>query len=93
MRRSRRGFRRRIVPLCCRQLVCEADKYRPPVQWSERQTDTSANTEGKGQHLSYPERLNILGVELPDLLFEHFFDLSDFFLNFAGVFFGVAFGL
>jgi hypothetical protein len=29
----------------------------------------------------------------PDLLLEHFFDLSDFFLNFAGVFFGVAFGL
>ena len=24
---------------------------------------------------------------------EHFFDLSDLFLNFAGVFFGVAFGL
>jgi hypothetical protein len=29
----------------------------------------------------------------PDLLFEHFFDLSDLFLNFACVFFGDAFGL
>jgi hypothetical protein len=27
------------------------------------------------------------------LLLEHFFDLPDFLLNFAGVFFGVAFGL
>ena len=29
----------------------------------------------------------------PTLLLEHFFDLSDLFLNFAGIFFGVAFGL
>jgi hypothetical protein len=29
----------------------------------------------------------------PTLLLKHFFDLSDLFLNFAGVFFVVAFGL
>ena len=29
----------------------------------------------------------------PNLLLEHFFDLSDLFLNFAGIFFDVAFGL
>ncbi len=29
----------------------------------------------------------------PNLLLEHFFDLSDLFLNLAGVLFGVAFGL
>jgi hypothetical protein len=33
------------------------------------------------------------GQSTLDLLLEHFFDLSDFLLNFAGVFFGVAFGL
>ena len=33
------------------------------------------------------------GQTPPNLLLEHLFDLSDLFLNFAGVFFGVAFGL
>jgi hypothetical protein len=34
-----------------------------------------------------------LGRALPTLLLEYFFDLADLFLNFAGVLFGVAFGL
>jgi hypothetical protein len=33
------------------------------------------------------------GLSRADLLLEHFFDLSDLLLNFAGVFFGVSFGL
>ena len=33
------------------------------------------------------------GQTPPNLLLEHLFNLSDLFLNFAGVFFGVAFGL
>jgi hypothetical protein len=33
------------------------------------------------------------GLSTTNLLLEHFFDLSDFLLNFAGVFFDVAFGL
>jgi len=33
------------------------------------------------------------GQTPPDLLLEHFFDLSDLLLNFASVLFGVAFGL
>jgi hypothetical protein len=32
-------------------------------------------------------------IYFSNLLLEHFFDLPDLFLNFAGVFFGVAFGL
>jgi hypothetical protein len=32
-------------------------------------------------------------TDAANLLLEHSFDLSDLFLNFAGVFFGVAFGL
>jgi hypothetical protein len=36
----------------------------------------------------------MLGIEPPpNLLLEHLFDLSDLFLNFAGVLFSVAFGL
>jgi hypothetical protein len=37
--------------------------------------------------------MNVLGIEPPDLLLEDFFDLSDFLLNFTGIFFDVAFGL
>jgi hypothetical protein len=33
------------------------------------------------------------GQEAADLLLEHFFDLINFLLNFAGVFFDLAFGL
>ena len=41
----------------------------------------------------YKSRTRRSGQSLPTLLLEHFFDLSDLFLNFAGVFFGVAFPL
>jgi hypothetical protein len=37
--------------------------------------------------------MNVLWGEPTSLLLEHSFDLSDLFLNFAGVFFDVAFGL
>jgi hypothetical protein len=46
------------------------------------------------RHTSCLKRMNMLGMEpLPNLLLEHLFDLSDLFLNFAGVLFSVAFGL
>jgi hypothetical protein len=49
----------------------------------------------KRRYISSPERMNVLWAEHTSttLLLEHFFDLSDLFLNFAGVLFGVAFGL
>ena len=50
--------------------------------------------ERKRRYISSPERMNVLWAEhTSTLLLEHFFDLSDLFLNFAGVFFRVAFGL
>jgi hypothetical protein len=53
----------------------------------------SAVPSGERRHISCLEKMNVLGIEPPDLLLEHFFDLSDLLLNFAGVFFDVAFGL
>jgi hypothetical protein len=49
--------------------------------------------ERKRRCISCPERMNVLCGEPTSLLLEYFFDLSDLFLNFAGVFFDVAFGL
>ena len=48
---------------------------------------------GKRRYISRTARMNVLWGEPTSLLLEHFFDLSDLFLNFAGVFFDVAFGL
>jgi hypothetical protein len=48
---------------------------------------------GERRHISCLKKMNMLGIEPPDLLLEHFFDLSDLLLNFADVFVGVAFGL
>jgi hypothetical protein len=48
---------------------------------------------GKRRYISRTARMNVLWAEPTSLLLEHFFDLSDLFLNFAGVFFDVAFGL
>ena len=46
------------------------------------------------RHTSCLKRMNMLGIEPPpNLLLEHLFDLSDFLLNFVGVFFRVAFSL
>jgi hypothetical protein len=44
-----------------------------------------------GHQLSKAE--TCFGQSTADLLLEHFFDLSDLLLNFAGVFFGISFGL
>jgi len=40
-----------------------------------------------------PKRMNTLQAASANLLLEHFFDLPDYFLNFAGVLFSIAFGL
>jgi hypothetical protein len=53
----------------------------------------SAVLSGERRHISCLEKMNMLGIGSPDLLLEHFFDLSNLLLNFAGVFFGVAVGL
>jgi hypothetical protein len=53
----------------------------------------SAVPSGEGLHISCLEKMNVLGMEPPDLLLEHFFDLSDLLLNLAGIFFGIAVGL
>ena len=45
------------------------------------------------RRISSFKKMNMLGIESPDLVLEHLFDLSDLLLNFAGVFFGIAFGL
>jgi hypothetical protein len=53
----------------------------------------SGSTErGTVLHLGVPKCTKSSGSPY-NLLLEHFFDLPDLFLNFAGVFFGVAFGL
>ena len=49
--------------------------------------------ERKRRYISRTARMNVLWGEPTSLLLEHFFDLSDLFLNFSRVFFGVAFGL
>jgi hypothetical protein len=51
----------------------------------------SAELSGERRYISCLARSNKFRRQ--NLLLEHFFDLSDLFLNFAGVFFGVAFGL
>jgi hypothetical protein len=53
----------------------------------------SAVLSGERWYIRYREPTKMSGQSLPYLLLEHSFDLSDLFLNFAGVFFGVAFGL
>jgi hypothetical protein len=76
----------------------EALKYVPRP---DRQTSgaslthcrVSAELGGDRRHTSCLKRINTFGIGPSDLLLEHFFDLSDLFLNFAGIFFGVAFGL
>jgi hypothetical protein len=81
-----------------RSIGFEALKYVPR---SDRRTAgaglshcrVSAVLGGDRRYTSCLKRINMLGIESPDLLLEHLFDLSDLFFNFAGVFFGVAFGL
>jgi hypothetical protein len=65
------------------------------VQNSDRQADARrslAVLSGDRRYIISIARTRS-GQAPPDLLLEHFFDLSDLLLNFAGVFFGVAFGL
>jgi hypothetical protein len=69
-----------------------ADKHGRPMQHPERH----AGAHRVSAALSTPvvsDARTSSGQVPPKLLLEHFFDLSDLFLYFAGVFFGVAFGL
>jgi hypothetical protein len=51
----------------------------------------SGTERGTAQHC--PECRTMLRTGPPNLLLEYFFDLPDLLFNFAGVFFGGAFGL
>jgi hypothetical protein len=92
----------------CAQMRCcletgSAEPVRAP-KWSVRRAERTVTAKltsavsgrygrGKRRYISRPERMNVLWGEPTSLLLEHFFDLSDLFLNFTGVFFDVAFGL
>src|ERR1017187_1869517 len=78
--------------------VRRADTCRPhPNQNCYCQADVRrfrAITGGEnGGTSAVPNAGTCSGQSPTTLLLEYFFDLSDLFLNFAGVFFGVAFGL
>jgi hypothetical protein len=67
-----------------------------PVQNFERQADAppvSAVLSGDRRYIRYSGARTLPELTPPNLLLEHFFDLSDLLLNFAGVLFGVAFSL
>jgi hypothetical protein len=55
---------------------------------AKRTPAVSGITGAKTEYIRCPDALS-----LPTLFLEHLFDLSDLLLNFADVFFGVAFGL
>jgi len=84
---------------CCLETG-SAERVRAP-KWSVRRAERTVTAKltsavsgrGKRRYISRPERMNVLWGEPTSLLLEHFFDLSDLFLNFTGVFFDVAFGL
>ena len=67
-----------------------------PVQNFERQAHAppvSAVLSGDRRYIRYSGARTLPELTPPNLLLEHFFDLSDLFFNFTGVFFDVAFGL
>ena len=70
----------------------------PNTEQCDRQTDVRrfraiTGAETAVHQLSRTHERALGRARLLLLLLEHFFDLSDLFLNFAGVFFDVAFGL
>jgi hypothetical protein len=69
-----------VIPRFRRHFVFRSTDVPPFFRWSDRP--------GNG---GCPECMNLESP--PSLLLEHFFDLSDLFFNFAGICFGVAFGL
>jgi hypothetical protein len=80
-----------------RLVVREADK-RAPLQYRTASAKLPpaglCNTELRATVQSVISSARTRsGQTPPNLLLKHLFDLSDLFLNFAGVFFGVAFGL
>ncbi len=66
-----------------------ADTCRPP---QSKTPSAKLTSENRGASASQTHE-HALRRASANLLLEHFFDLPDFFLNFAGVFFSIAFGL
>ena len=65
---------------------------KPPVLICEHHLSLKLTSENRGASASQTHE-QAPGTAAANLLLEHLFDLPDFFLNFAGVLFSIAFGL